>query len=124
MENFQENILKKDKTIQEYVRLLKLTKQEYQILFQENKKLKENINSIEKGKNYLKNNIKRQYKVERDSEVEEGEENEVESESKETGDEGAKKQKTFVARKIKVEIKEEAKLKPKKKKRKTRFLNT
>lgn len=47
----------------------------------------------------------------------------MESESKEIGDEGAKKQKTFVARKIKVEIKEEAKLKPKKKKRKTRFLN-
>ena len=52
LENFQENILKKDKTMQEYVRLLKLTKQEFQILFQENKKLKENINSIEKGKNY------------------------------------------------------------------------
>ena len=33
---------KKDKTIQEYVRLLKLTKQEYQKLFQENKILKEN----------------------------------------------------------------------------------
>ena len=41
----------KDKTIQQYIRLLKLTKQEYQKLFQENKILKEKGNSIER-KNY------------------------------------------------------------------------
>ena len=38
------------KTIQKYVGLLKLTKQEYQKLFQESKLLKERINSIEKEK--------------------------------------------------------------------------
>ena len=45
---------KTDKTIQEYIRLLKSTKQEYQKLFQENKLLKERINSIEKEKNVKK----------------------------------------------------------------------
>ena len=48
--NFQLTVKKKDKTIREYFRLLKLTKQEYQKLFQENKLLKERINSIEKEK--------------------------------------------------------------------------
>ena len=48
--NFHQTVQKKDKTIQEYVRLLKLTKQEYQKLFQESKLLKERINSIEKEK--------------------------------------------------------------------------
>ena len=49
--NFQLTVKKKkDKTKQEYVRLLKLTKQEYQKLFQESKLLKERINSIEKEK--------------------------------------------------------------------------
>ena len=41
---------KKDKIIRQYARLLKLTKQEYQRLFQENKLLKERANSIEKEK--------------------------------------------------------------------------
>ena len=50
MANFQLNIQKKGKAIQEYVTLLKLTKQEYQKLFQENEILKEKINSIEKEK--------------------------------------------------------------------------
>ena len=45
--NFQLSIQKKDKTMQEYVRILKLTKQEYQKFFQENKLLKEKINSAE-----------------------------------------------------------------------------
>ena len=45
--NFQLSIQKKDITIQEYVRILKLTKQEYQKFFQENKLLKEKINSAE-----------------------------------------------------------------------------
>ena len=34
--------------MQEYVRLLKLTKQEYQKLFQENKILKDKLNLIQK----------------------------------------------------------------------------
>ena len=41
--NFQIIIQKKDKTIEEYVRLLKLTKQEYQKLFQEYKISKDKI---------------------------------------------------------------------------------
>ena len=41
---------KKDKAMQEYVRLLKLTKQEYQKLFQENKILKDKLNLIQKEK--------------------------------------------------------------------------
>ena len=53
--NFQLAFQKKDKTIQEYIRLLKSTKQEYQKLFQENKLLKERINSIEKEKKCKKN---------------------------------------------------------------------
>ena len=48
--NFQLTVQKKDKTIQEYLRLLKLTKQKYQKLFRENKLFKERINSIEKEK--------------------------------------------------------------------------
>ena len=48
--DFHQTVQKKDKTIQEYVRLLKLTKQEYQKLFQESKLLKERINLIEKEK--------------------------------------------------------------------------
>ena len=41
--NFQVTIDKRDKTIQEYIRLLKLTKIEYQKLFTENKILKEKL---------------------------------------------------------------------------------
>ena len=48
--NFQITIHKKDKAMQEYVRLLKLTKQEYQKLFQENKILKDKLNLIKKEK--------------------------------------------------------------------------
>ena len=36
--------------MQEYVRLLKLTKQEYQKLFQENRILKDKLNLIQKEK--------------------------------------------------------------------------
>ena len=53
--NFQLTVQKKDKTIQEYIQLLKLTKQEYQKLFQENKLLKERRYSIEKEKNCKEN---------------------------------------------------------------------
>ena len=56
LSNFQITIQKKDKTIQEYVRLLKLTKQEYQKLFQENEILKDKLNLIRKDKNYKKIN--------------------------------------------------------------------
>ena len=42
--------LKKNKTIQEYIRLLKLTKSEYQKLFEENKILKIKNWSVEKEK--------------------------------------------------------------------------
>ena len=41
--NFQVTIDKRDETIQEYIRLLKLTKIEYQKLFNENKILKEKL---------------------------------------------------------------------------------
>ena len=41
--NFQVIIDKRDETIQEYIRLLKLTKIEYQKLFNENKILKEKL---------------------------------------------------------------------------------
>ena len=41
---------KKDKTIQEYTRLLKLTKAKYQKLFEENKILKEKIEAVENEK--------------------------------------------------------------------------
>ena len=69
--NFQLTVKKKDKTIQEHVRLLKMTKQKYQKLFHEIKLLKERINLIEKGKIVKKTARKRQYKVETDSDEEE-----------------------------------------------------
>ena len=51
---FQLTVQKKEKTIQEYVRLLKLTKIEYQKLFNKNKTLKEKIEAIEKQRNIKK----------------------------------------------------------------------
>ena len=48
LSNFQITIEEKDKTIQEHVILLKLTKQKYQKLFQENKIIKEKLNLIQK----------------------------------------------------------------------------
>ena len=56
--NFQLTVQKIDKIILEHVRLLKLTKQEYEKLFQENKLLKERLNSIEKEKLKKKLQIK------------------------------------------------------------------
>lgn len=41
--NFQVTIDKRDKTIQEYIRLLKLTKTEYRNVFNENEILKEKL---------------------------------------------------------------------------------
>ena len=51
---FQLTVQKKEKTIQEYVRLLKLTKIKYQKLFNKNKTLKEKIEAIEKQRNIKK----------------------------------------------------------------------
>ena len=48
LSNFQIAIQKKDKTIQESIRLLKLTKQEYQNIFQKNKILKDKLNLTQK----------------------------------------------------------------------------
>ena len=48
LSNFQIAIQKKDKTIQESIRLLKLAKQEYQNLFQKNEILKDKLNLIQK----------------------------------------------------------------------------
>ena len=48
--NFQLTVQKKDKTIQEYIRLLKLIKAKYQKLFEENKMLKQKIEAAEKEK--------------------------------------------------------------------------
>lgn len=49
LSNFEFTIERNDKTIEQYVKLLKLTKAEYQKLQLENKKLKEKIENI--GKN-------------------------------------------------------------------------
>ena len=82
---------KKDKTIQEYTSLLKLTKAEYQKLFLKSKTLKEKIEAVEKEKNVRGEKIKkRQYKVETvskeedvnsETEEEEGESSEEESQT-------------------------------------------
>ena len=53
--NFQLSLQTKDKTIKEYVRLLNLTKTEYQKIFNENRQLKEKKNLSEKEKNNLNN---------------------------------------------------------------------
>ena len=81
--NFQLTVKKKkkkDKIIRQYARLLKLTKQEYQQLFQENKLLKERANLIEKEKLVKKNCKRRPHKVETDSGEEEEQEEEDEAE--------------------------------------------
>ena len=57
-----------------------MTKQEYQKLLQENKLLKERINSIEKEKIVKRTAKKRQYKVETDSEEKEEQEEEDDTE--------------------------------------------
>ena len=49
LSNFEFTIERNDKTIEQYVKLLKLAKAEYQKLQLENKKLKEKIENI--GKN-------------------------------------------------------------------------
>ena len=55
--NFQLTAQKRDKTIQEYIRLLNLTNSKYQKLFAENKILKEKIEAVEKEKNIKRQKI-------------------------------------------------------------------
>ena len=63
-EQHKEDCSKKDRAIQDHVKLLKLTKSDYQKLFVENKILKEKINTvgkerqIKKEKAIKKDNIK------------------------------------------------------------------
>ena len=73
MQNFHLTVQKKDSAIQEYVSLLKLTKTEYQKLFEENKILKQKNKTVEMERQVKKrkDNKKRQYNVETDSEEEE-----------------------------------------------------
>ena len=63
LSNFQLIIDKRDRTIQEYIKLIiKLTKTEYQTLFNKNKTLKEKLEKTEKRKKIRakkKNNIKK-----------------------------------------------------------------
>ena len=88
------------KTIGEYLRLLKLTKPEYQKLFQENKTLTDKLNLVQKEKKEKITN-KRQYKEGSESEEEEEDEPaEVESEPEETAEEKVKKPKTIIVIKI------------------------
>ena len=117
--NFQVMIQKKDKTIQGYMRLLKLTKVEYQKLFHKNKTLKEKIEAIEKKRNIKKEEkiIKMQYKPEADSEEEQEEQSEAsEEEDFASGDEP----KTVVYKKI-AKHKKKEKNKTKKKQNKKHF---
>ena len=103
---------------------MKLTKQEYQKLFQENKLLKERRDSIEKEKIVRKTARKRQCKAEMDNgeEEEQEEEDERESEPEEIRKD-ILKNKNSCSWKIREETKKETKTKPKKKKSKI-FLNT
>ena len=59
LSNFQFTIQKKDKVLQEYVKLLKIIKIEYQKLFNENEILKEKLEATEK-ENQNKTEIKKQ----------------------------------------------------------------
>ena len=49
LSKFQITVEKKGKTMQQYVKLLKLTETEYHKIFQENKKIKEKIEIIERN---------------------------------------------------------------------------
>ena len=61
--NFKLSIDKKDKTIKEYICLLKIAKKEYQKLYQKNRHLKQRL--LQARKNYQKDKqIKRKYIVE------------------------------------------------------------
>ena len=80
--------------MQEYRRLLKLTKQEYHKLFQENKILKDKLNLIPKEKNkqqQIKDNIRNSWKVKRKKRTNKAAE--VESKPEEIVEEKVKKTK-------------------------------
>ena len=57
LSNFQLSVEKKDKTIQQYARLLKLTKIKYQKIYEENKKLREKIKIKKKKESISKKQI-------------------------------------------------------------------
>ena len=59
LSNFQFTIQKKDKVLQEYVKLLRIIKIKYQKLFNENEILKEKLEETEK-ENQNKTEIKKQ----------------------------------------------------------------
>ena len=87
--------------MQEYRRLLKLTKQEYHKLFQENKILKDKLNLIPKEKNkqqQIKDNIRNSWKVKRKKRTNKAAE--VESKPEEIVEEKVKKTKNNYCEKI------------------------
>ena len=87
--------------MQEYRRLLKLTKQEYHKLFQENKILKDQLNLIPKEKNkqqQIKDNIRNSWKVKRKKRTNKAAE--VESKPEEIVEEKVKKTKNNYYEKI------------------------
>ena len=87
--------------MQEYRRLLKLTKQEYHKLFQENKILKDQLNLIPKEKNkqqQIKDNIRNSWKVKRKKRTNKAAE--VESKPEEIVEEKVKKTKNNYCEKI------------------------
>ena len=87
--------------MQEYHRLLKLTKQEYHKLFQENKILKDKLNLIPKEKNkqqQIKDNIRNSWKVKRKKRTNKAAE--VESKPEEIVEEKVKKTKNNYCEKI------------------------
>ena len=87
--------------MQEYLRLLKLTKQEYHKLFQENKILKDKLNLIPKEKNkqqQIKDNIRNSWKVKRKKRTNKAAE--VESKPEEIVEEKVKKTKNNYCEKI------------------------
>ena len=87
--------------MQEYRRLLKLTKQEYHKLFQENKILKDKLNLIPKEKNkqqQIKDNIRNSWKVKRKKRTHKAAE--VESKPEEIVEEKVKKTKNNYCEKI------------------------
>ena len=64
LSKFQITVEKKGKTMQQYIKLLKLTETEYHKIFQENKKIKEKIEIIERNNKEKpeKKELKRYYK--------------------------------------------------------------
>ena len=65
LSNFRLTTDKRDKTIQEYIRLLKVTKTKYQKLFNKNKVLKENLEKTKKEKKIIAKKKKKEKKKEK-----------------------------------------------------------